>query len=258
MELVLLSRKYRDVDGKPTFDRNTLILKNHEQYFCAYSYDRFFRQDNRNLEELDMYPIPSGDIYPPFSPAYTLAPLPLSPECFVKHPDLLAYAPDTPVGGRPCDQFGEELRICEILRQHPHPNIAEYLGCTVRDNLVIGLVFRKYSTTLAHRFDDTVLPLRTDVYLRGIMSGIMHLHDIGLIHNDINPDNIMLRDDDTPAIIDFDTCQAEGEKCKSAGTEPWSLEEMEFAVRENDYHGFQKIREALENRKLPEDDEPLT
>lgn len=67
----------------------------------------------------------------------------------------------------------------------------------------------------------------------------------------------MLREDDTAVIIDFNTCQYEGEKRRSGGTDPWCPEEMEYAVRENDYYGLQKIREVSENGKMPDDDEPL-
>lgn len=33
------------------------------------------------------------------------------------------------------------------------------------------------------------------------------------MHNDLNPDNVMLDDDGTPVIIDFDICRKEGEIC---------------------------------------------
>ena len=45
--------------------------------------------------------------------------------------------------------------------------------------------------------------------LERVESGIRHLHSLGLIHNDINPSNIML-DGEIP-IIDFGSCQREGE-----------------------------------------------
>jgi serine/threonine protein kinase len=40
-------------------------------------------------------------------------------------------------------------------------------------------------------------------YLHGIEAGIRHLHHLGRIHNDINPANIMISEDDPPVIIDF-------------------------------------------------------
>jgi serine/threonine protein kinase len=43
----------------------------------------------------------------------------------------------------------------------------------------------------------------------GIEDGIRHLHKRGLIHNDINPTNIMI--DNGPVINDFDSSRAPGE-----------------------------------------------
>jgi len=42
--------------------------------------------------------------------------------------------------------------------------------------------------------------------LAGIESGIRHLHSLGLVHNDINPRNIMM-DHDKAVIIDFGSCR---------------------------------------------------
>lgn len=109
--------------------------------------------------------------------------------------------------------------------------------------------------TLADRLEEQNRPLRSELYLNDIESGLKHLHNLGLVHNDINPYNVMLREDDTAVIIDFNTCQYQGEKCRSGGTPGWNLEEMEFAIPENDYYGLAKIRQALENGKMPDDED---
>jgi serine/threonine protein kinase len=36
------------------------------------------------------------------------------------------------------------------------------------------------------------------------------MHDLGLVHSDLNPSNIM--DGNNPIIIDFDSCKPEGQK----------------------------------------------
>jgi serine/threonine protein kinase len=257
MEITDISRTYREIDGQLKFYRNTVILQKDNVFFFAHTYDQFQPQHKINIEELNIYPIPIEEIYPQFSANFTVAPHPIPQGFFVKQPDFLAYNPDAPVGRRPCDTLMEEIRICEILKDNPHPNIAQYLGCTVTDNRISGLVFTKYKVTLADRFEDKLRPLRPEIYLKGIESGLHHLHGLGLIHNDINPENIMLQEDDTPVIIDFDACQREGDMCRGAGTYPWCLDDMEFSTAENDYYGLAKIREALENGKMPDSDEPL-
>lgn len=44
--------------------------------------------------------------------------------------------------------------------------------------------------------------------LEGILAAIKHLHSLGTVHNDINPANIMLDEDDTLNLIDFDSILA--------------------------------------------------
>ena len=68
---------------------------------------------------------------------------------------------------------------------------------------------------------------------------------MGLIHCDINPANIVM-DGDTPVIVDFDSCQRNGEKLGiKGGTLNWTREDFEFARPENDEYGLAKIRDFL-------------
>lgn len=41
--------------------------------------------------------------------------------------------------------------------------------------------------------------------LNGILVGIKHLYSLSLVHNDINPGNVMFDEDGTPILIDFDS-----------------------------------------------------
>jgi hypothetical protein len=255
MEIIELTKTFREVEGKLKFYRNTLFLKENEQLFYSHTYSHNLRYNQIKIENLSIHAIPTEEIYPPFSPDVSLAPQPLPDRCHVKTPDLLSYKPDAPLGTRPCDTFLEEIRILEILKANPHPNIAQYLGCIIQNYRIKGVVFAKYHMTLVDRLEDISRPLRPEIYLSSIESDLKHLHGLGLVHNDLNPYNVMLREDDTAIIIDFNTCQRQGEKCRSGGAPGWSLEEMDFAVPENDYYGLAKIRQALENGKMLDDDD---
>ena len=71
------------------------------------------------------------------------------------------------------------------------------------------------------------------------------MHALGLIHNDLNPSNIMINGD-SPVTIDFDSCKREGEKLGlKLGTFGWAMEGVDYATPQNDYFGLSKIREAL-------------
>jgi len=256
MKIVVINREYREIDGEFKFFRRKLILEQDNTFFYAYTFEPRQWIKDVKIDKFDLQVIPTGEIYPPVSPGITLVPDPLPNHSYIKRPGLQHYNPDAPVGCRLSDIVMDEIRICETLKQHPHINIAQYCGCTVRNNYVDGLVFTKYPTTLAARLKDTDRPLDVEACLRGIEDSLIHLHGLGLIHNDINPENIMLREDDTPVLIDFNTCQREGEVCRSAGSGVWSPAKMDLSVRENDYYGLSKIKEGLVSGQMLRNIEP--
>ncbi|KAK4182439.1 hypothetical protein QBC35DRAFT_509984 [Podospora australis] len=78
--------------------------------------------------------------------------------------------------------------------------------------------------------------------LAGIKSGIQHLHALGLVHNDINPSNIML-DGDKAVIIDFDSCRRIGESLEDVGrTYEWYGKQVKTALPQNDLDALEEIR----------------
>ena len=54
--------------------------------------------------------------------------------------------------------------------------------------------------------------------LQDLLAAIKHLHSLGLVHNDINPANIMLDQEGTLILIDFDSCRNIGESLRSTET----------------------------------------
>lgn len=138
--------------------------------------------------------------------------------------------------------------MCQILMEHPHPNIAKYLGCAVEDDVIKGLCFVEYSTTLAQKVEMGD-PIDIDRCLGGIESGVRHLHSLGFVHNDLNPRNIMM-EGDNPILIDFDSSAREGQKIGlKQGTLGWTKEDLQYAHPDNDFYSISKIREFLEKKK---------
>jgi serine/threonine protein kinase len=83
--------------------------------------------------------------------------------------------------------------------------------------------------------------------LAGVESGIRHLHALGLVHNDINPSNIML-DGDEGIIIDFGSCRRVGESVEDAGrTYEWYDESVKTAHPQNDLDALEEIRIWLDD-----------
>ena len=78
--------------------------------------------------------------------------------------------------------------------------------------------------------------------MEGIDCCLDHLHDLGLVHNDLNPAYIMLDKEDVPIIIDFDFCQREGDLSFGIGTPGWTNGSMTgIPERKNDDFGLMQL-----------------
>ena len=226
------------------FDHTKVILrKGHSEFFYAKTALRIPQSSRIDVDRLETIPIPTSHVWPLVDPTFTQAPEPLPYACYVKQPSFLNYD-DTTNGQDYARQILTEVEACEVLRLHPHPNIARYLGCVMEDGRIKGLCFPKYVTTLLQMLRD-----KTDFdrphFLRGIEAGVEHMHKLGLIHGDLNPTNIML-DGDRAVIIDFDSCKREGDRLGSKAVTPgWELGDTEYARRENDLYSLSLIAGAL-------------
>lgn len=80
------------------------------------------------------------------------------------------------------------------------------------------------------------------------MTGIKHLHSIGLVHNDLNPANIMFDQDDMLVLIDFDSCRYIGEPLRSTGTKRthhWHDPSVDSSMEKNDLDAFKDLQTWL-------------
>ena len=245
MEVCQQSEAFVEEHGDLEFSHTKLILREGNQYYYAITSHRY-SDDTSKIDPhgLDLVPIPASQIWPSFSAQFGRAPEPLPQDCYVKRPSLLHYG-DTKASTELSSLLLNEAEVCEILRASPHPNIAQYLGCIVENDKIMGLCFVKYGMNLKERVTEDSRPFDTDLILCGIQEGIRHLHSLGLIHCDINPANIVMNGD-TPVIVDFDSCRRNGEKLGiKGGTLNWTREDFEFARPENDEYGLSKIRDFL-------------
>ncbi|CAG8936604.1 unnamed protein product [Penicillium salamii] len=198
-----------------------------------------------------------GRIYPEFNESFTKAEG--SPEQLAalhfKAPSLSFYTPRHP--NLIAEIWHNEVANCELLRKHPHPNIAVYHGCSVSEkNEIKGVYFSYYNQTLM----DKVNPMRlskhefaygqqigpdraqVDLWIQGIAAGLDHLHSLGIVHNDINPNNIMF-EGDTPVIIDFDSVRAIGcDLTWVKQTDGWHNPKTMKAMPDNDITALHEMK----------------
>lgn len=85
--------------------------------------------------------------------------------------------------------------------------------------------------------------------LRGLKRGLDHLHNLGIIHNDIKTTNVRLDESLQPVIIDFDSALPEGEPMTSAGTPGW-LCSSKVSSKSNDLFGLGMLAKWLDGWEI--------
>ncbi|KAH7409736.1 hypothetical protein BKA64DRAFT_570873 [Cadophora sp. MPI-SDFR-AT-0126] len=190
--------------------------------------------------------VPDEHIYPEPPRHFTPA-----PECLdgyhVKLISLSSYENPKDSGVIP-NVILDEVAALEMVSATPHPNIAKYNGCIVKRGRLVGIVLERYASTLEDRVEDS-RPFDKKLLLDRVKSAIDHVHLLGLAHNDINPANIMLDENDTAFPIDIGSCKPVGEDLVSGGTPGWIDEASKYHLSQqsNDLYAFSKMQEWIEN-----------
>jgi len=260
-----MNEAFEEVDGSFIFTGTLIVYNAGGDLHHAVSKTRYSSPSEVKLEHLNNDILIPVSAYSPLFPSdFTRAPDPLPQNYYIKKPRLISYE-QIRHGSQPnhiAESVLLEAAVYELLKQHPHPNVATYIGCQVSDRRITGLCFMEYQRTLMQEVNPGDLmkrKLRSDYQrskdysnvLAGIESGIKHLHAVGLVHNDINPSNIML-DGDEAVIIDFGSCRRVGESLEGAGrTYEWYDEQVKTALPQNDLDALEEIRIWLGDESKP-------
>ncbi|KAF2219958.1 kinase-like domain-containing protein [Elsinoe ampelina] len=234
-----------DVDTG-SFKRTTFAYLDSEDvfYFGSTTIPKLKMKDEDFLTALKK--VPDEDIYPLPTENVTIFRGESDEKLYVKRPKMTWYD-DLAGSGVIAQLLMDEIKVTEVISKHPHPNLIGYHGCLLRRGFIAGLVLDKYHTTLEKHVNDKKLPIDIGSIMAGIKAGVQHLHSLGLAHNDINPMNILLDEEQRPIIIDFGSCKAFGEELLSAGTPGWVEDELCCtSLPQSDDYGIAKIRSWLE------------
>jgi serine/threonine protein kinase len=208
-------------------------------------------EETYDLQRLNKVPIPRHHLFPAWHPGLPLIPEPIPEDSFIKRPSIVYYRGDNRIS----TYLLAEADILTLLEQHQHPNVGRFLGCTLDDDVLIsGLCLKRYRRSLAEALlydghvhtDDSHgnFPFEHSEQLdharilQGIVAGVKFIHSLGLVHNDLNPRNIMLDDSNAPIIVDFDSCKPAGTSMKGqkSFTAPWGRRNTSnTALYENDF-----------------------
>jgi hypothetical protein len=246
-------------------DLNTLVevfrVKGDERVFsrCTFSYidhdDRVFsgvarkRKWDISCQEFQdaLRRVPDREVHPEPPAGLTVFATPPASCFFVKRPNLASYD-DVRGSDYLARLMLQEIATLERLRARPHRGLARYHGCALARGRVAGIVLSRYQATLDAWLRRGV-PVAFDGArcLADVRAAVAHLHALGYAHNDLNPHNIMVDEDDEVVVIDFGSCQPFGAKLMSTGTYGWIDDEFTTSEREHDVAALDKIEAWLED-----------
>ncbi|KAJ3578819.1 hypothetical protein NPX13_g1742 [Xylaria arbuscula] len=242
MEILYTGAVWEGYFPDVVFHHTKIILKKDSEFYYA-SLNERIKEEDIDVCQLKCKRIPDHHIYADAPDNFLRAPNPLPSDVYVKTPMLIGYNDTFTASDIPSLTLSE-IRILEVLKQYPHPNIVQYFGCLETDNTIRGICYAKHGITLGDHLERGY-PLDVDKCLSGIEKAVSHLHSLRLVHNDLTPYNIMLNDRNEPILIDFDSCLYEGEKIRKGGTPEWSDCGAKIASFSNDEFALERIREYL-------------
>ncbi|KAJ5186626.1 hypothetical protein N7449_011390 [Penicillium cf. viridicatum] len=256
LDILEMNEAFEDINGCFGFAGTCVVYRTNSQLYHGMLKARCYPSTIVNPVDLtNIRQIPLSAYSPLYATELTRAHDPLPKDTHVKRPRLISYdwISKSPQPSAIAESILAEVKVCELLTQCPHPNIAIYYGCQVSGDRITGLCFTKYSHTLMKEVNPGALMKRQarstrkiikdySAVLAGVESGIRHLHSLGLVHNDINPSNIMFNGDEL-VIIDFGSCQSMSESMEgSGGTYEWCDETVKLSLPENDLNALEEIR----------------
>ena len=186
--------------------------------------------------------VPDATVFPvlPHDADITVAP-DGSHEHYIKRPNMAVYELYNEDDFLARVLLAEAL-IMERLARHPHPNIVRYHGVRVRRGRVTGLILDKHQSTLLD-YVKSGLDLDEEIFLTTLDAAVAHLHSLGLAHNDINPENIMITFEKLPILIDFGSCQEFGKRVLTQGTPGWVDAVDGRSGKEHDIYALARMRD---------------
>lgn len=249
-----------------TSDPNTSKIEYTTFYVLTSNDVAFFGQIHKAKTEITVEEItnaleqvPDHTIFPPMLETTKLmvAPDHTESEFYIKRPNLSVYELFKD------DDFLARLLLSEAvtmqeIAQHPHPNIARYHGVRLRRGRITGLVLDNYPCTLLEHVKRG-LSLDWKKSMQSLESAVAHLHSLGLAHNDINPENIMVTADNVLILMDFGSCGPFGKRVPTQGTPEWTDKIDGRSGKEHDVFGLDKIRKWFQaectKENVPDDGE---
>jgi tRNA A-37 threonylcarbamoyl transferase component Bud32 len=128
---------------------------------------------------------------------------------------IFRQVPDVVEGSTTFDRF---LREYDLVSRLEHPNIARIYDLGVADDHVYIAMEYFPGGDLRSRMREAMPWAEALAYLRQLAAALGALHAIGVLHRDVKPGNVLLRDDASVAFIDFGLARQLGLESDITGT----------------------------------------
>jgi serine/threonine protein kinase len=113
---------------------------------------------------------------------------------------VLRQPPDDGSGAKTFDRFLREYQIAADIH---HPNVARVHDFGVSDDHAFIAMEYFPLGDLRTRIKSVIPPMQALVFLRQMAEALKVLHAAGVLHRDLKPGNVMLRDESSVALIDY-------------------------------------------------------
>lgn len=113
---------------------------------------------------------------------------------------VLHQPPDDGSGAKTFDRFLREYQIAAAIE---HPNVARVYDFGVADDHAFIAMEYFALGDLRGQIKSGIPPLRALTFLRQMAEALVVLHRAGVLHRDLKPGNVMLRDESSVALIDY-------------------------------------------------------
>jgi len=108
--------------------------------------------------------------------------------------------PDLSEGLGAFDRFLQEY---ELIAGLDHPGVVRIYDLGISDDHAHIAMEYLSGGNLRERMAEGISEERAVSYLKQLSAALEEIHRVGILHRDLKPGNVMFRDDDTLAIIDF-------------------------------------------------------
>jgi serine/threonine protein kinase len=113
---------------------------------------------------------------------------------------VLNQVPDSGAGDVAFDRFLLEF---ELIGKIEHPNVVNIYNLGIADDHAFIAMEYCSRGSLKRRIQIGMYADRAEELMRDIAEALSAIHQVGILHRDLKPTNVLFRDDDSLALIDF-------------------------------------------------------